>query len=521
MSATRIGQAYQTSSGGGGGGVSSVNTRTGAVTLTSADIPGSALTSNNDTNVTLTLGGSPSNALLNATSLTLGWTGQLGLARGGTNTDLSATGGTSNVLKQSSVGATITVGQLAASDLSNGTTGSGAVVLAGSPGLTGNPTAPTQIVSDNSTKIASTAFVTTAVNNAIAGVNPAIAVQYATVAAGDTSGLTYNNGASGIGATFTGVNNATTTIDGHTFVVGDVGITRILVKNDTQSPSGAFNGVYLFTALHTSITGDIFTRALDYDMPSDINNTGAIPVILGTVNATTSWVETAQIVTVGTTPLSFTQFSLSPAGLDARYVRKSGDTMTGNLNITSANPSSNYINTSGNQFDSAGFFLYSNTVSLGNNGGVHLAVNIADAGITNSTFAIDQVDHTGVFVSSLMHFDFSAATFFVDTLSEFENNMIINGTLTVNGSLTLSAQNIITDTTTGLKIGTSVSQKLGFYNATPVIQSSGATQAAAPAGGTGATAGAYDTAAHRDALINLVNSMRTTLVNLGLMKGSA
>lgn len=55
--------------------------------------------------------------------------GTLALARGGTNADLSATGGTSQVLKQVSSGAAITVGQLAASDLSNGTNGTGAVVL--------------------------------------------------------------------------------------------------------------------------------------------------------------------------------------------------------------------------------------------------------------------------------------------------------------------------------------------------------------------------------------------------------
>ncbi len=43
-----------------------------------------ALTRTDDTNVTLTLGGSASTALLNAASLTLGWTGQLGETRGGT-----------------------------------------------------------------------------------------------------------------------------------------------------------------------------------------------------------------------------------------------------------------------------------------------------------------------------------------------------------------------------------------------------------------------------------------------------
>jgi hypothetical protein len=50
----------------------------------------SALTKTDDTNVTLTLGGTPSTALLQATSLTLGWSGQLAIARGGTGGGLYA-----------------------------------------------------------------------------------------------------------------------------------------------------------------------------------------------------------------------------------------------------------------------------------------------------------------------------------------------------------------------------------------------------------------------------------------------
>lgn len=45
---------------------------------------GSALTAANDTNVTLTLGGAPTTALLHAASVTLGWTGTLSVVRGGT-----------------------------------------------------------------------------------------------------------------------------------------------------------------------------------------------------------------------------------------------------------------------------------------------------------------------------------------------------------------------------------------------------------------------------------------------------
>jgi hypothetical protein len=48
------------------------------------DIVGAGLTSTNDTNVQITLGGTPNNSLLRSVSLTMGWTGQLAVPRGGT-----------------------------------------------------------------------------------------------------------------------------------------------------------------------------------------------------------------------------------------------------------------------------------------------------------------------------------------------------------------------------------------------------------------------------------------------------
>jgi hypothetical protein len=64
-------------------------------------------------------------------------------------------------------------------------------------------------------------------------------------------------------------------------------------------------------------------------------------------------------------------------------------------------------------------------------------------------------------------------------------------------------------------------KKLGFYGHATATQPASAAQAAAPVGGVGTAAGGYDTAAHRDALIALVNEIRNCLVNNGLMKGSA
>lgn len=63
----------------GSGG--SYNSSTGVITLTGGSVTAAALTKTDDANVTLTLGGTPATALLQATSLTLGWTGTLADAR--------------------------------------------------------------------------------------------------------------------------------------------------------------------------------------------------------------------------------------------------------------------------------------------------------------------------------------------------------------------------------------------------------------------------------------------------------
>jgi len=59
-------------------------------TIPASDIgSGQALTKTDDANVTLTLSGTPATALLKATDLALGWTGQLSIARGGTGQSTS------------------------------------------------------------------------------------------------------------------------------------------------------------------------------------------------------------------------------------------------------------------------------------------------------------------------------------------------------------------------------------------------------------------------------------------------
>lgn len=79
--------------------------------------------------------------------------------------------------------------------------------------------------------------------------------------------------------------------------------------------------------------------------------------------------------------------------------------------------------------------------------------------------------------------------------------------------------NIAISTGTGTQIGTDTGQKIGFYNVTPIIQRSGAAQAAV----VGTADGTYS--ANEVTLINdivtLVNEVRQALVNIGIIKGSA
>jgi hypothetical protein len=62
----------------------------------------------------------------------------------------------------------------------------------------------------------------------------------------------------------------------------------------------------------------------------------------------------------------------------------------------------------------------------------------------------------------------------------------VNGTLRSQGDVTISdTKNIIFGTTTGNKIGTATSQKMGFWNATPIVQPTTAVAAATLVGGGG------------------------------------
>lgn len=81
------------------------------------------------------------------------------------------------------------------------------------------------------------------------------------------------------------------------------------------------------------------------------------------------------------------------------------------------------------------------------------------------------------------------------------------------------AINYIFGVTTGTKLGTSVSQKLSLWGATPVVQPASASQAAV----TCAAGGTYTSTEQTliSDLKTLVNQLRADLVTVGIIKGAA
>lgn len=197
------------------------------------------------------------------------------------------------------------LGTPASGVLTNATGLPAASIVAGT--LANGMAATTQSVNDGSTKLATTLYVDTGINNAIAGVNPAVAVLAASTA---TVVGTYAQVGGGIGDTFTVTATGAFTLDG--IAINTIG-QRVLLKNQSTASQ---NGVYTATIVGASLVSPVFTRALDYDTPSDVNNTGSIPVQSGTVNALTSWLLTSQVTSIGSggSALTYAQFTVAPGG---------------------------------------------------------------------------------------------------------------------------------------------------------------------------------------------------------------
>jgi hypothetical protein len=120
---------------------------------------------------------------------------------------------------------------------------------------------------------------------------------------------TYNNGASGVGATLTNAGTqAALTVDGVLMTVGK----RVLVYNQTAQ---AENGVYTVTTVGTASTNWVLTRATDADTyglrtPTALGYNDAFFVTNGDTGAGETYVcTTTAVIVFGTTAITFAQIS--------------------------------------------------------------------------------------------------------------------------------------------------------------------------------------------------------------------
>jgi hypothetical protein len=209
-------------------------------------------------------------------------------------------------------------------------------------------------------------------DNIASGVNIHAACDTATATA--LPACTYNNGASGVGATLTANSNGTLgSVGGYAgLIVGS----RVLVKNQATTTQ---NGIYVVTQLGTAGTPWILTRSSDFDgTPTTEVQAGDLTYVQQGTSSGTQWVQITigsgqgtppayNYVIVGTDPIVFTQFAGS-----GTYSAGSG------INIDT-----NVISNSGVLSNLAG-----TGISLSGNTG---NVTITNTGVTSLTGIANQI----------------------------------------------------------------------------------------------------------------------------------
>jgi len=233
--------------------------------------------------------------------------------------------------------------------------------------------------------------------------------------------VTYDNGTAGNGATLT-LQNALTTLDtSYTVVSGD----RLLIKNQANA---AHNGIYTIDATKT-----ILTRATDFDSVSEVASGDFLFVSNGTQFGNQGFVQTIPMVTVGTTNISFTQFSGAGQIIAGNGLTKDGNTID-------AVGTADRITVNANSIDIASTYAGQNTIttlgtiSSGTWQGSAIAGQYGGTGVNNSGKTLTlggNFTHTG------------AHTLGLTTTANTSITLPTTGTVaTLDGSETLTNKNL-------------------------------------------------------------------------------
>lgn len=256
--------------------------------------------------------------------------------------------------------------------------------------------------------------------------------------------------------------------------------------------------LFLDTTLTLRNPADTFTTTL-VSGATTANRTVTLPNITGTLAATNQ--------------------NITWTGGTATYSHATTNTI--NFSNTSVVQSYSINNISGRfsiKNSSTGFeYLSMDAASLGDD----IYFNSASA----TTFQINGVDTiafqgTTFFWNgggSNIHLDFGTANTYKWYIGATQEITWTAGLTTFKDGYSLSG-----GTGTGTKIGSSVSEKWSMHGLTPVAQRAGAAQVAvATTGAVNVAPFGYTTAAQADAIVTLVNEIRTALVEKGIIKGSS
>lgn len=135
---------------------------------------------------------------------------------------------------------------------------------------------------------------------------------YLPVLAASTINLTatYNNGASGVGATLTNAGSQVAfVLDGQTGILNQ----RYLIGNQTTQYQ---SGIYILTNVGSATNNWVLTRSQDFNQTANIIDGGIVYVIYGSTYANTYWQDTFMPpVVVGTTNIVWSEWNITPSEL--------------------------------------------------------------------------------------------------------------------------------------------------------------------------------------------------------------
>ena len=218
--------------------------------------------------------------------------------------------------------------------------------------------------------------------------------------------------------------------------------------------SGLGTGVATFLAtpssanLLSALTTKNFTGLTDLGV-SMANNTAATGIALGSISDTTS------------RPLSIAQ-TWNNAGLTATLLKVAAT-------VTTANAASKLIDICGGSGGTTSLFSIapSGNITLGSTVAGNTSITLPATASGASYTPTISTDYS----SNAAYLGFGSSRYIWWSTNGLVWFNISGGTARFSGDLDIwSGVNLVLSTTTGTKIGTGTTQKLGFWNATPVVQ---------------------------------------------------